>query len=142
MKGITTLIKLNRRKLDALRRQMMSLEKQKQDFRDLIVALQEELAKELELSGQQPEMAHFYGDFADRIRKRQEKAVLEIMELDKKMLVLSREIAEAFTEVKKFEIHQENTKKKAEIELLRQETAMLDDIAAIQHRRKTTDRPN
>jgi hypothetical protein len=52
---------------------------------------------------------------------------------------LQEEIAEAFREVKKFEIAQENIKKRAAEEEKRKETVMLDEVAAQQHRRKERD---
>ena len=60
----------------------------------------------------------------------------EIRVLDTHMMKLQAEIADAFREVKKFEIAQDNIKKRAEEAEKRKETIMLDEVAGQQHRRK------
>jgi flagellar FliJ protein len=82
------------------------------------------------------EMRNFFGDFAKRIKLRQEKITGEIIALDKQMERLAIDISAAFTELKKFEIAQENAKNRAEKEVRRKETIQLDEIAGQQHRRK------
>jgi flagellar export protein FliJ len=136
MKGLATLIKLHKRTLDELRRSMASLENQKEQLLLLSRTLQEELKKEMELAAKTPEMRGFFGDFAKRMRVRQEKIAAEIKELDKQMDKLRGEIAEAFSELKKYEIAEENARLRAAEAASRKETIELDEIAGQQHRLK------
>ena len=136
MKGINTLIKLHKRTLDELRRKMVSLESQKAQLQQAIRNLQQELNDEVSLGAKQPEMATFFGEFAKRIKERQEKMRDEIRLLDEQIKKLNEEIFDAFTELKKFEIAKENAQKRAAAEVARKEAVMLDEVAAQQYERK------
>lgn len=136
MKGINTLIKLNKRTLDELRRQMVALENQKAQLRQLIVTLHEELAREMKLASEQAQMTAFFGDFSRRIRDRQEKILLEIMQLDKKMEMLREQILVAFGDLKKFEIARDNAKLRAQKKREHLDMMALDEIAIQQYSRK------
>jgi flagellar protein FliJ len=136
MKGLATLIKLHKRALDELRRKMTSLESQKIQLQKLSGKLAEDVKTEMHLAGQQPEMGNFFGDYAKRMKMRQQEIAGEIKSLDKQMDTLGNEIAEAFTELKKFEIAQENDRRrKLEIEK-QKETLAMDEIAGQQFQRR------
>jgi len=139
MKGLATLIKLHKRTLDELRRRMVNLENQKSELQRLSTALNEELRTEMALATKTAEMRNFFGDFAKRIKARQDKIASEIIALDKQMERLRIEISEAFTELKKFEIAQENAKLREKEAASRKETIEMDEIAAQQYSRKTED---
>lgn len=137
MKTLDTLIRLHKRKLDELRRNMVALENQKAQLQQAVVKLQQELEAEVKLAGKQPEMANFFGEFAKRIKNRQENLRQEIAALDVKINNLNKEIFEAFADLKKYEVAKENAKFRAREEANRKETIMLDEIAAQQYQRKT-----
>jgi flagellar protein FliJ len=139
MKGIKTLIKLHKRTLDELRRKMISLENQKNQLLQASSKLQEELQREVDIAGKRPDMAQFFGDFAKRIKARQEQLAEEVRIIDKQIVKLSDEVAAAYSEVKKFEIAESNAEKRAEREVNRKETIELDEIAGQQHRRRHED---
>lgn len=136
MKTLTTLIKLHQRKLDDLRRKMGALVSQRTQLEELSTKLQQELLREMEMAGKQPEMGSFFGGFARRIQTRQEGIATEMRSLDEQMAALREEIAMEFGELKKFEIARENARKRAEAEASRKETIALDEIAGQQHRRR------
>lgn len=136
MKGLLTLIKLHKRKLDELRRKMVSLENQKSQLELAIVKLQEELKREMELAAERPEMSGFFGDFAKRIKKRQEDIRAEIKKVEAEMAKLADEIAAEFGELKKYEIALANAKRRATEEQNRKDTIALDEIAGQQFRKK------
>lgn len=139
MKGLATLIKLHKRTLDELRRKMTALESQKSQLLQLSSSLKEELVQELKLAGKSPELGNFFGDFSKRIQMRREEIAGEVRSLDKKMAALNTQIAEAYSDLKKFEIVLANAKKRAEEEQRRQETIEMDEIAGQQFRRKMED---
>ena len=135
-KTLTTLIKLYRRRLDELRRAMVALENEKSQLQLASARLQQELEDEIRKATEQPEMGHFFGGFATRIQQRQEELASAIHEIDMKIRKLNDDISEAFTDVKKYEIAQDNQKKREAQEALRKETIMLDELASQQHRRQ------
>ena len=139
MKGLKTLIKLNKRTLDDLRRKMGALENQKNQLLLLSKTLHEELVREMELATKTPEMQNFFGDFAKRIKNRQTEIAKEVQALDKQMDALRAEISEAFSELKKYEIALENANLRLAQAEQRKETIELDEIASQQHIRKTED---
>ena len=139
MKGLATLIKLCKRTLDELRRKMVALENEKEQLELLSKTLNEELEKEMELAAKSTEMRGFFGGFAKRIKTRQDKIFKEIVELNKQMERLGVEISDAFSELKKYEIAQENEKLRVAAEERRKDTIALDEIASQQYHRRTED---
>jgi flagellar FliJ protein len=139
MKGVKTLIKLAKRTLDDLRRKMASLESQKTKLQQTSAKLQKELEDEIKLASKQPEMGSFFGGFAKRIQKRQEDIAAEIKKIDQQMVTLREQIADAYGELKKYEIAEENALKREQEEEKRKDTIQLDEIASQQHRRKKTE---
>lgn len=136
MKGLDTLIKLHRRTLDELRKQIAVLENQKAQLIAASQKLDQELKDEMQAAGKQPELSGFFGGFAKRIRLRQQKIAQEIKELDKKLATLADAAQAAFGEVKKFEIARERKQRRALKEAERKDTIRLDEIAGVQDRRK------
>jgi len=84
VKSIDTLIKLHKRELDELRKQMVSLENQKAQLQLLSAKLAADLEDEIRKAKEQPELSQFFGGFAKRIQKRQEEIAGEVKALDKK----------------------------------------------------------
>lgn len=136
MKGLATLIRLHKRSLDELRRQMVLLENEKAQLQQAIIIMQRELEAEMSIAGDNPEMGGFFGEFAKRIKNKQDTIKQEIAKVDEKIIKLNDEIASAFAELKKFEIALENARARATAENKRRETIMLDEIAAQQHQKK------
>lgn len=137
MKGLLTLIKLHRRQLDQLRRQIAEKETQKLQLHELLERMARELEAERELASQNAEMSQFYGGYAKRMLERQDVVVKEIQRLDKEIRELSLQITEKFSELKKYEIARDNRLKRQKEEADRKERIMFDDIAIQQHSRKT-----
>lgn len=108
MQGIDTLIKMHQRELDALRRQLVQQEEQKQQLIELATKLHEELLRERELAAQEPAMAAYMGDFEKRIQKRQLGIAQEVIRIDDEIAQLSAAITERFGELKKYEITRDN----------------------------------
>lgn len=139
MKTLDTLIRLHKRTLDELRRNMVSLETQKSQLQQAIANLQKDLDKEMTLAAKQPEMSNFFGEFAKRVKTRQESLRGEIRTIDVKINELNNKIFEAFTELKKYEIAKENAKQRAREAENRKETIMLDEIAGQQYLKKQSE---
>jgi flagellar export protein FliJ len=136
MKGIGTLIRLAKRKLDELRKKQSALENEKASLEQAIKNLQKELEKEIALAAKQPEMGHFYGGFAKRIQLRQQEYRAEIKKIEAAIVQVTELIRDAFSEQKKYEIAQENDRLRNRAEESRKETIEMDEIAGNQFTRK------
>ncbi len=136
VKSLNTLIRVARRALDELKRKQANLERQ----REALVMLSGNLAKELEneitLAAENVQMGGFFGNFAERIQKRQEQIKLEVKSLDKQLQQLAAEVMERFSELKKFEIARDNRLRAAEEAERKKEEQAMDEIGIRQYRRK------
>lgn len=135
MKTLRTLIRFKKQQLDELRRRMGALENQRQQFINRSEGLRKEMLKELELAKGQPEMAAFFGNFAERIRLKQEEITLELMKLEEKMAKLTEQIREGFSEQKKLEVVQDRRLVVEREQQRRHENAQLDEQGEQRHRR-------
>ncbi len=108
IKSFDTLIKLHKRRIDIIRREVRTLEEQRAQLVALSTALYEELAKEVELSTSDARMAGFFGAYSERVRKRQEAIALEIIRIDAAIEAKAAAIREEFAEQKKYEIAKQN----------------------------------
>lgn len=136
MRSLRTLIKLHKQTLDQLRRALAVLESQKAQLQQAIVRLKEELQHELALAGKTPELGAFFGDFAKRVRAREEALVMEIRKLDEQMNELREKIRIEFGEQKKYEIALEQRMQARRAKQNKLEQELLDEIALQQHGRK------
>jgi len=139
MKSLKTLIRIHRRQLDDLRREMANFEAQRDRLIQGIQALQAELEREIQLAEEMVGLGNFFGNFAGRIRNRQEVLGQEVKKLDIEIIKLSQKIAAIFSEVKKYEIALENRIKAMKAEENRKETQMLDEVGLQQFRRKNAE---
>lgn len=136
MKSLNTLIRLQSRKVDELRRRFGQLENQKQQLISRSDALAEELKKEVEMAGKSPEMGAFFGGFADRIKSRRADIALEIAKVEKQIAELSEQVRAAFSELKKFEIVRDQRLAAKRAKEAKQEAEALDEMAILMHGRK------
>ncbi len=140
MKTLSTLIRLQKQRLDALRRRLAVLQNQRSALEEKDTALMQELQRELELGSQQPEMGGFFGNFAARIKQKRIEIATEIIRIDQFITAATDQIRESFADMKRYEIALE-LRKKAEItERQRKETNRLDEVAAQRHNRKKESR--
>lgn len=132
-KGLPTLIRLQQRELDNLRKRMVILQQNRDSLLAQAEALLAELENEVRLAGEMAGMAGFFGDYSKRIKYQREGLFREAAKLEKKIEALSQEISVAFSELKKYEIayerHLEREKKKREL----LEQKQMDEIAARKH---------
>ena len=104
MKSLATLIRVKQRELDALRRQQELLIKQREDVHAIIDGLVNQLARELKTAQNMPEMAHFFGDFAATIKKRQEMMHVHLRKVEQEIEKIALKLRDVFSEMKKFEL--------------------------------------
>jgi hypothetical protein len=112
VKTMNTLIKLHKRRVDVLRREMVALEEERRQLLQVSERLREEHAREMRLATAEPKMAGFFGAYSARIRQRQENIAQEVKRLDAAIEAKAQAIREEFSEQKKYEIAREHAKKR------------------------------
>lgn len=136
IKGLHTLIRLHKRHLDVLRRSLGELERKKADLLAISAKLERELQEELILANTQLEMSSFFGDFADRIAKKQQQIAEDVAKLDELIIQLTDQIAEQFSEMKKYELARDAIIAREKEEASRKERILLDEIGLQQFTRQ------
>lgn len=128
MKSLKTLIQLQQRQLDDQRKILNQLEQEGERLALLIKQLKDELAAEAKLASEQPEMARYYGGFAQGNEVQQKNIRQQQAKLSKLTEHQREVIRAAFAELKKLEIAQENALKIAKAKVDKAENAELDEI--------------
>ncbi len=136
MQGLPTLIRLQQRELDVLRRRMGLLHERRQKLLDRSQALLEELNNEVRLASEMPGMSGFFGDFSGHIKQQRLSLDKEIVLVSRKIDRLADEISEAYSELKKFEIAWERWLEEEKKRLEKIEQQQMDEIAARKHRNR------
>ncbi|MBN8530466.1 MAG: flagellar FliJ family protein [Alphaproteobacteria bacterium] len=136
MKGLLTLIKLQKHKLDELRRDLARLDTQRANLEKTSQRLREELERESALAIEDFFLTRNFGQFAMKISQRRAGIHDEIRQIEEWMDLLRDQIADAFGEQKRYEIAYENRKRREREELARREQMELDDIGMRMHEEK------
>lgn len=133
IKSFNTLIKLHKRRVDIIRREMRALEEQRLQLLALSTSLREEYEREVGIASSDAKMAAFFGAYAVRVQKRQESIALEVKKLDAAIEKKAESIREEFAEQKKYEIARTHAvRKQAELEKHRQQSRY-DEVASQQY---------
>ena len=115
--------------IDAIKRQQELMLKQREDLYRILEGLADQLASELKTAQAMPEMAHFFGDFASTIKKRQEQLRVQLKKLEVELEKITVQIFDRFSEMKKYELALENWKKRRAAEMTRREQQAMDEVA-------------
>jgi flagellar export protein FliJ len=136
MKSLATLIRVKQREMDALRRQQDMLLKQREDIHAIIDGLSNQLVRELKTAEKMPEMAHFFGDFAATIKKRQTFMHAHLTNVENELDKLSSQLRDKFSEMKKYELALAAYEKRLAEEARKREAREMDEIAIQGYGRK------
>lgn len=136
MKGLATLIKLHKRKVDERRRKLAELERLRENLVANLVTLDSEMAAEREAASRVAELAHAFPAFAAAAIARRDTLKRSLVEADAALAVARDELAEAFQEVKRYELAEEMRERREREKAGRRLQATLDEIGLNQHRRK------
>ncbi len=139
MKSLPTLIKLHRSRLDEKRRQLVELQKSYAEMEEMKARVEASYKQELELAVQNPTDAYTFGAYSKRTKKTQSVIKKTLSDLQLSMDFTTREIAEIYGEVKRYEILKDIHDERLLKEQVRLEQIMLDEIGMESHRRKQAD---
>jgi flagellar export protein FliJ len=130
VKHFHTLIKLKKREVDVLRKQMNNLKDQRQFLEDLYQRMENDLHAEVDLAGTLTHMGVFFGDYSEAIKKKQELVQQQMRAVDKQMDIVAENMRIMFGEQKKFEIVLERKMREAAYIRDQREQQMMDERAS------------
>lgn len=136
MRNRESLIRLHRFQVDEKRRKLAELELMAQEFRARERELEAQVEAEQKKAGIS-DVAHFaYPMFAKSVIRRRQNILTSIEDIERQLNTAKEELSEAFRELKKYEIIEDNRKRKVRKEVMRTEQAQLDEVALGIHRRQ------
>lgn len=141
MKGLKTLIRLEKNRLDALRKDLALLENEKEQFEAFSQQLLDSLHRELEAAEGMAEMRGFFGDFSARIKKQRQQIAQHVAGLERRMAAIRDQMGEIFSQMKKYEIALEAHQKREKERLASLEQQQMDEVAVQRFQRMQEDRP-
>lgn len=141
MKGLKTLIRLEKNRLDALRKDLALLENEKDQFEAFSQQLLDSLHRELEAAEGMAEMRGFFGDFSARIKKQRQQIAQHVAGLERRMAAIRDQMGEIFSQMKKYEIALEAHQKREKERLAALEQQQMDEVAVQRFQRMQEERP-
>lgn len=134
MKGLQTLIKLHRRRLDDQRRHMADLERQRDALKAEVASLADSLVREARLADGNGDLAPAFPRFLSAALARRRHLERHIVEAEVAIAEAHEALAELFQETKRFEVAAERRSLGARTEEERRAQSRLDEIGLVQYR--------
>jgi len=136
MSTLDSLIRVHRWKLDEQRRQVAELERLAQRLREEGERLDQELSSEQRVAASSYEASLGYPSFARELIERRRKLAASAAEVDGRIAAAREALAEAFTEVKRYEIAAANRAKRERAVSARKQAIAQDEVALQIFRRR------
>ncbi|HZH28386.1 MAG TPA: flagellar FliJ family protein [Azospirillaceae bacterium] len=136
MSNLRPLIRLAKFELDEKRRQLAELHAESDRLHRAVVDLDAEVEREREAADQSQIAAAAFGPYLKRARAQRQALLNSLAQLEARIAAMADELAEAFLELKRYELVQEARVQAAKAEWARKETVFLDEAGAVGHRRK------
>ena len=128
MKSLVTLLRLQQREMDALKRQQGVLEAQREEVEKIITGLDNQLASEKKAAEAMPDMAHFFGDYSASIKKQQLMMLTHKRQVEHELDKLNVQLRERFSDLKKYELALANWNKRKDAKLAAAAQQEMDEI--------------
>lgn len=135
MRGLQGLIRLNRWKLDEMRRRLDELEGLANSIKDERDRLAAELTSEGEAASADLPSGRAYSAYIDGALARRQSLEDSLEELQEQIYAAHAEVSVAYAEVKRFEIAAQQRREDAERSRKRREQAVYDEVGLDRHRR-------
>jgi flagellar export protein FliJ len=133
MKHFYTLIKLKKREVDVLRKQLGHLSEQRDILQKLYEVLEHDLRTEIHLAENLVSMGAFFGDYADAIKHKQQVVNEKIYAVDKQMDIIAEKMRLVFGEQKTYEIVLERKKTEQRYKRDQREQQFMDELSSRNH---------
>ncbi len=135
-KDLTGIIRLHKWQLDEKRRNLVELERMKDSFLQNLADLQLELAAEQKKASEAPVVSISYGAYAQQVMTRRTNIVNSILELDGSLEEMKDQVADAFKELKKYEVVEQRERDRELRKRNHRQQIELDELAINIHRRR------
>jgi len=134
MRNKESLIRLHRFQVDERRRQVTDLEGMLEEFHRRENDLDRQVQHEQDKAGI-TDIGHFaYPMFAKSMLQRRENILQSIGEISKQLEVAKEVLADSYRDLKKFELVEENRKRRARKEAVRLDQKEMDEVSLSIHR--------
>lgn len=139
MQGLNTMIRLSRFQLDEKKRKLAELRELSQQIQLSLDALEAERQMELQTAQTEGNLDFMRAFEEYRVAAEQRKATLmqSIAEIEDEVTNITSEIAEAFQELKRYELTIEERARKTALKAKRRESNLLDEFGLNAFRRKS-----
>ncbi len=136
-KGLKTLIRLNKFNVDEKRRVLTALQAREDQILADMEAAKDRLHHEQTVAaGDSTGAGFYYGSYASAYLRRREQMAAQLAAVRQQIVAARDDLAEAYRELKTFEISQANRDTREQEERDRTEQAVMDEIGQTLHRRK------
>ncbi len=137
-KGLTSLIRLADANLNEKRRELNEIERQEEELRNRLDALETEKQQEQQLARSLEFGAFAYSGYARGVIERRERIEAQIAAMQEPLEAARQAMSEAFQDLKRYEIALDIRVKSAKAEFERKDTIAMDEMSLNMHRRKQT----
>ena len=138
MSTLDSLIRINRWQLDEKRRHLADLEALAARLRDEQRRLDDEEKREQAAATASPEAAFAYAGYAQALVERRRKLMQSLAEVAQQITAAHEALAEAFQEMKRYEITAASRARQAELGERRREQGVLDELGVEGFRRRAS----
>lgn len=128
MKSLSTLIDLKQRELDEKRRVLVQLEEELDRLKGEEEELKRSLQREGDIASKQPDMARYFGAFAQGNEKQQDESREKQATMSALIEAQRESITGAFADLKQMEVAKAKMDEEEEADAKRKETLELDEI--------------
>ena len=136
MKGLSTLIRAQRWRVDAMRREIGQFEGLVAERRDRAIRFEAEVLDEQRLAAVDPVARYAYASgYAGAVIHRRAEIAQAIAEAEAELAVRREQLAELFAELKRYELVEERQAAREAQEAARREAIALDELSLEMHRR-------
>ena len=136
MKGLDALIRLHSWELDAKRRELADIEREEDALHGRVAQLEAHVAHEQAFARESESGMYVFQGFMAGVKEMRKQLDQQIAEVRQRIEAKREEVAEAYQELKRYEITQAEILKKEKIEADRRAQGELDEISLNQHRRR------
>ncbi len=136
MRSLKTLIRLHRNELDEKRRRLAEMQRRLDELGQVLLVHDAEVEREKAMARVDHDASMAFPRFHKAAQQRRERLVADIVEAGRQAEQAREEVAEAFQEVKRYEITEENRIERERRREAQLEQVRLDEVAINQHRRR------
>ena len=137
MKGLPTLIRVRQWELEGKRRKLADLEGLAAQLDEAIARLDDEVKMEQGVAQSSFDVNFAYAPYAAAAIERRRTLLASLEDVRQQILGAAEEVTIAYQELKKYEVAQDNRRRRARVETNRREQIVLDEIGIEGFRRTT-----